>query len=318
MPTVTVEAAGEQVTVDYELPPAVRTLVGMSYGDFGDPADLEALVPGGRHLGAHRLYFQYGDKAKMLGWAKRDLDAGRIPLYSFKVQHGTQNLLQAWQAGASGQLDGWWTDMAGSLADLVRQYPWAHATTMHHHEPENDLKDLGVPTFGPEYQAWVQMNARLGPITRATQGLKQALCYTGYPEVFDGPTYPIDKFYPGDDACDIIGFDPYLLYGTGSVTKWTTPSVGYLPKLLPFVLAHGKQPAVFETGLVDAAWNDSRGKDWLRSELQYCIDNGFYCWSYYDSTLNSIGSWTLGNIPAKKQAFANVVPMGANPVLIGV
>jgi hypothetical protein len=265
--------------------PSCGTLVGAAVGGNDDPeaAGLEANGP----LGVRRTFYTSGRVDDAVDNASEDLRAGRLPWISFKFPY-------TWGEMAAGRGDAWARDIATKLSALDGPVWIAF-----HHEPERD----GNMT------EWTRTQQRLSPIVRGVApNVAFTIVVTGWHQFF-GPydEYSLDAIWPGDGLVDIVGIDPYNDYGVykdGSMVTKTTELRVYYDELAPWAEKHGVAWAVSETGYTDTA--ASRDPDWLSRAYDDMVARGGAALTYFDSELNSEGSWAL-DTAVKRAEFAEVL-----------
>ncbi|HST85203.1 MAG TPA: carbohydrate binding domain-containing protein [Kineosporiaceae bacterium] len=269
--------------------PSCGAFMGAAIGGNADPTRREAQFGG--TMGLRRTYYQAGQVANAVRTAKADLAANRLPWISFKEPY-------SWTEMANGKGDAWAKDLALQLRGVGGPV-WLAI----HHEPENDGNM-------PE---WVRMQAHLAPIIRANApNVAFSIVLTGYNQVMaNKPALSFEALWPGDGLIDIIGIDPYNNYGVvkngKAITKFTELKE-YYAKLAPFAAAHHTHWAVGETGYTQAA--AAKDPAWLTRSFNDLVSMGGIGYAYFDSTLNSVGTWTLDSsakISAFSQAMKNSV-----------
>lgn len=265
--------------------PSCGAFFGAAVGANADPAaaGLEANGP----LGVRRTYYSSGQIDYAVNTASGDLNAGRLPWISFKFPH-------SWAEMAAGRGDGWARDIATRLSALDGPVWIAF-----HHEPEND----------GNIADWTRAQRRLAPIVRSlAPNVAYTIVVTGWHQ-FYGPNeeYSLDAIWPGDGLVDIVGLDPYNGYGVvknGSLNTKMTDLVVYYEKIAPWAEQHDTGWAISETGLTDEA--AALDPQWLSRAYDDMVERGGAALTYFDSELNSIGSWAL-DTSVKTAAFAEVL-----------
>lgn len=265
--------------------PSCGVFFGAAIGGNADPTAREEAF--GNRLALRRTYFQSSNIAGAARTAKADLAADRLPWVSFKAPYG-------WSEMASGKGDAWARDVAAALKGVDGPV-WLAI----HHEPETDgnLAD------------WKRMQARLAPIIRSgAPNVAYSIILTGWQQTFGtDPSFKLDAMWPGDGIIDILGFDAYNNYGVvkngKTITKFTEMRE-YYSVFSAFAKKHDVAWAVGETGYTDSAAAKDPG--WLQRAYDDMERMGGIGLAYFDSSLNSIGSWPLSSA-VKRSAFAEVL-----------
>jgi hypothetical protein len=256
-------------------------LLGAAVGSNTDPATRERQLGG--TLGIRRTYFRSDQVAGAVSVARDDLAHGRVPWMSFKLPY-------SWAAMADGQGDAWARDLASRL-DALDGPVWV----AFHHEPEGD----------GDLEDWKAMQRHLSPLIRGgADNVAFTVIYMGWHEFFGStPEYRMDAIWPGDGVVDVVGFDIYNNYGVtddgATVTKMTELR-DYYVRIAPWAQAHGVRWAVGETGYTDAA--AAKDPAWLNRAYDDLVSYGGAALAYFDSELNSVGSWAMDTQP-KIDAF---------------
>ena len=254
------------------IPPAGKTYLGAAVNGTSDLGGRETQL--GQTLPIHRTYFQSGTIAGAVKQAKEDVAAGRIPWISFKEP-------LSWADMAAGKGDTWSTQLADGLA-TVDGPVWLAV----HHEPEGD-GDMAL---------WTQMQAKIAPIIHArTNNVAYSVIYSGWNTYGAGKDTVATK-WPGDANIDILGIDAYNDYGTDrdgdGVLQMKALDLGpYFAKMATWSQAHGTAFALGETGQTNLA--SAVDPDWIARSYKQMVSYGGAGFSYYDSSANSVGNWTL-------------------------
>jgi hypothetical protein len=262
--------------------PSCGAFMGAAIGGNSDPTGREAQF--GDTMGLRRTYYRSDQVPNAIRTVKADLAANRLPWISFKEPY-------SWTEMANGAGDAWAKDLAQQLSQVGGPV-WLAI----HHEPEND----------GEISEWVRMQAHLSPIIRDNApNVAFSIVLTGYNQVLgSNPAFSFEALWPGDGLIDIIGIDPYNNYGVvkdgRTITKFTELKE-YYAKLAPFAAAHKTHWAVGETGYTQAA--AAKDPAWLTRSFNDLVAMGGIGYAYFDSTLNSVGTWTLDS-SAKVSAFS--------------
>jgi hypothetical protein len=280
-PTATVTMPGSTATSTAGATPtattpvgATRPYVGAAIQGNGDPATVEAEA--GRVLGLHRTYWNYSKVPASITQATADAKAGRIPWLSYKLS-------VSWADAASGAAD----DATRALAKQLATVPGEVWVALHH-EPEGDgnLAD------------WVAVQKRLLPLLHAAPNVRTTTILTAW-DTFDSgnAAYSLSSLWPGS-MVDIMGFDAYNPYGDANhPDKGWTEMKHYYDQIAPAAKARGVNWAIAETGYTDAA--AAKDPDWLTrayDDMANRTDLPGLGLSYFDSNVNSIGTWPLSGI----------------------
>jgi len=271
------------------IPPAGKTYLGAAVNGTSDIGVRETQL--GQTLPIHRTYFQSGNIAGAVKQAKEDVAAGRIPWISFKEP-------LSWADMAAGKGDTWSTQLADGLA-TVDGPVWLAV----HHEPEGD-GDMAL---------WTQMQAKIAPIIHArTNNVAYTVIYSGWNTYGAGKDTVATK-WPGDANIDILGIDAYNDYGTDrdgdGVLQMKSLDLGpYFAKMASWSQAHGTAFALGETGQTNLA--SAVDPDWIARSYKQMVSYGGAGFSYYDSSANSVGNWTLDDA-TKFKSFKSQIPSSA-------
>jgi hypothetical protein len=276
-PTATTSSPGTSMTASPTSTPTLNSdapYVGASIQNNGDPTTLESGA--GRTLGLHRTYWNYGNIASSIRTATADATAGRIPWLSYKLP-------VSWADAASGSVDAQTKALATQLATVPGEV-WVAI----HHEPEGDgnLSD------------WRAMERRLLPLLAAAPNVRTSIILTAW-DTFDSKNsaYSLDSLWPGS-MVDIAGFDASNPYGDANhIDKGWTETSHYYDELAPPTNKLGVDWAIAETGYTDSA--AAKDPDWLTRayhDMANRTDLPGIGLSYFNSTANSIGSWTLSGV----------------------
>jgi hypothetical protein len=284
-PTATVTMPGSTATSTAGATPtahppvgAQAPYVGAAIQGNGDPAALEAGA--GRALGLHRTYWNYAKVPASITQATADAKAGRIPWLSYKLS-------VSWADAAAGAADAATRALATQLATVPGEV-WVAI----HHEPEGDgnLAD------------WVAVQKRLLPLLHAAPNVRTTTILTAW-DTFDSgnAAYSLNSLWPGN-MVDIMGFDAYNPYGDAKHpgTGWTEMK-HYYDQIAPAAKVRGVDWAIAETGYTDAA--AAKDPDWLTrayDDMANRTDLPGLGLCYFNSNLNSIGSWPLTGIKDTK------------------
>ena len=235
----------------------------------------------GAHLALHRTYFSATMIAQARAQAVDDLANGRLPWVSFKLPY-------SWADMAAGRGDAWALQVTQALS-TVGGPVWI----AFHHEPEGD---------GP-IGDWVAMQRHLAPIVHAnSNNIAFTIITTGW-DNWNTTDYSLANEWPGDGVVDILGTDVYNNYGTvknGKTNTTDTDLGGTFAKVAAFAAAHHTRWAVAETGYTDAAAQVD--PTWLTRNFNELVTDGGIGMSYFDSSFNSIGNWTL-DTASKQDSF---------------
>ena len=252
--------------------PKCGAYLGMAYGSNTDPAPLEAEM--GAQVSLRRTYYRADQVASAVRTAKADIAKGRLPWVSFKFPHG-------WEAMASGQGDAWAKSLARQFAALDGPVWLAF-----HHEPEND----------GDMQAWRRAQERLAPIVRgAGDNLAFTVVLTGWHQFYGAAEFSLGKIWPRRVNVDVAGFDVYNSHGVvkdGKEMKPTDMDGAYFAKIDAWADKQGVAWGLAETGFNDKAFKED--PNWVRRTHRQLEQRGGVAMAYFNTTLNSISSWSLG------------------------
>lgn len=259
-----------------------------------DPEGRESTVGG--KLGIHRTYWRGDQQAKAVRRAEDDIANGRLPWISFKTPYapGTSTPM-SWERMVAGEGDDWAMDVAEQLGRLPGPV-WVAV----HHEPEGD---------GDE-QAWKAMQQRLAPFFRAYPNIAFTVILTGWHQFYTtNASLSMDALYPGSSHVDVVGFDPYLYYGTripgpGMNTGWLELREYYARISSWASSAGGVKWAIAETGYSDLA--AERDVAWLSRAYDDMREYGGIAFTYWDNTSKRGDSWRLDSA-AKQAEFARIL-----------
>lgn len=262
--------------------PECGAYFGAAHGSNTDPAALEKAA--GDQLGVRRTYWSPTQVDSAVRTARGDLDAGRLPWISFKLPH-------SWSAMADGKGDAWAKDIADRLSELDGPV-WV----AFHHEPEGD----------GDIREWVRMQRRLGPIVRErASNVAFTMVVTGWHQLHGEKQYSLDNIWPGDGVVDVLGFDIYNHYGVpGKKLRHTDIENDYYAPIAAWTKRHDVAWGLAETGYSHEAVADDR--EWLRRSYASMVDHGGVAMAYFDTTLNSVAPWHLGD-STKKSEFIRIL-----------
>jgi hypothetical protein len=270
--------------------PGCGALLGASFGGNDDPAEWERSM--GHRLAVRRTYWGPWDLGEAIRTAALDLRHHRIPWMSFKLPY-------SWKQMRDGEGDGWARSLAFELSRLDGPV-WLAL----HHEPEGD----------GDIRAWTAMQARLAPIVRReAPNVAYTIILTGWNQLYGESRYSFDSVWPEDTRIDLVGFDVYNKLGSAkngaSPEEPTRLRRDYFPRFKAFAERHDVAWGLAETGHTD----ESAAVDpaWLERTYAALVADDGVVYSYFNSTLNSVGSWHLSG--AKEQRFARL--LGTTPRL---
>lgn len=308
--------------------PTTRTLAGMSYGGNTDPSAFEAQI--GKPISVWRLYYQANEVAKAVTAIATAGAKGR------KVVWASFKLPASWAVMATGAQDAWVRDMAKRVSAAAVAANVTVCVCLHH-EPDGDQPIADYVAMQRHCLPLVQNEQpnMLGRLTRTVlskvrlmsasppavrrPNLLTSIIFVGYMQTYGG-AWSLDACWPGDGLVDVIGVDPYLMYGTWQdynktppqVTTWMPPDAT-LRKFSDFAKAHGCDWAVAETGQTNEGYNTppagKDGRGFLAQQLALATQLGAKWWCYFASTYNSRGSWEIDSAEAtaKRAALAAVL-----------
>lgn len=297
MSRVTVEAAGEAVTIDYDVTPARRgMLVGTSGGTSGSFNHAALVAAAGRQMGVRRSYWSATQVASMVSQAKADVARGSLPWVTLRFPG-------PWADVAAGKHDAWLADVRDRLAALDVEV-WVGF----HHEPENDE---GATVTA--HANWREAQRRAATVFAASSSkVKFWLVTTGYSQDHPANGTGWDTLWPDGAKIDGVAYDIYNWYGQAGKTSWSE-----LPRqmdsLVALAKAKGCEWAIAETGLTDAAFSDVKndGAGWLGRAMTSAAERGCAAFAYFDYT-NSGVTWPL--IPgAKRDQFVAALKASPEP-----
>ncbi len=259
--------------------PGCGLYVGAAVGGNADPGALEDAV--GARLGLRRTYWRSDQLGQAVRTAREDLAVGRLPWVSFK-------LTASWPEAADGAMDDWARELAREVAALPGPV-WV----AFHHEPEGD----------GDIAEWRAVQERLGPILRdGAPNAAFTVILTGWNQFFGPPQYSLDRIWP-DTPVDVLGVDVYQRFGMTrggrQVTEVSDLRAQFYDPISRWAKARGIRWAVSETGITDVAASERPGL--LGAMHRDLVATGAVALTYFDSTLNSTGSWTLGSGPKREQ-----------------
>lgn len=264
--------------------PSCGALVGAAYGGNRDPAEWEGTM--GRGLGIRRTYWGAGDVAAALRTARDDLARQRLPWMSFKLPY-------SWEAMREGRGDDWVRSLAQELATLDGPV-WLAL----HHEPEGD----------GDITAWTAMQARLAPIVRRlAPNVAYSIILTGWNQFFGESRYALGSLWPEGTRIDLVGFDVFNRFGAekdGTLfEEHTRLRRDYFPGFEVFARQRGMAWGLAETGYTDESAEVDPA--WMGRTYEALLAHGGVAFTYFNSTLNSAGSWHLDG--AKQERFATLL-----------
>lgn len=252
--------------------PSCGALMGAAFGGNADPSEWERSMQ--RHLGVHRTYWRADQVGEAVATAEADLSRQRVPWVSFKLPH-------SWEEMRDGVGDDWVRSLARDLSRLDGPV-WLAL----HHEPEGD----------GDIRAWTAMQARLAPIVRGeAPNVAYSLILTGWHQLHGDRAYSLDSVWPRGTRIDLLGFDVFDRYGAEkdgvTLTERTRLRRDYFPSFNVFAKQHGVAWGIAETGHTDLSAAEDPA--WISRTYEALLENDGVAFSYFNSTLNSTGSWHL-------------------------
>ena len=252
--------------------PSCGALMGAAYGGNRDPSGWEDSM--GHRLGVRRTYWGADEVQKAVASARVDLSRERVPWMSFKLPY-------SWEQMRDGAGDEWTRSLARELSRLDGPV-WLAL----HHEPEGD----------GDIRAWTAMQARLAPIVReAAPNVAYSIILTGWNQLHGEREYSLDAVWPEGTSIDLLGFDVFNKYGAQkdgiTFTEHTRLRRDYFPSFQVFAKQHGVAWGLAETGYTDLAAQED--PDWVARTYESLLEHDGVVLSYFNSTLNSVGSWDL-------------------------
>jgi hypothetical protein len=272
-------------------PPKRVTLVGAEVQGNGDPSPMEKAA--GVPLGVHPTYWNLDQIDRAVAQVKTDHAAGRVPWLSMKVG-------VPWGQAASGAVDAKVRDYAAKLKALGGEV-W----NVWHAEPQGDSDGTAA-----EFCA---MHDRLNPLMPGNvQPWVVLIAYNTFGS--NNPAYALPKWWP--QSARGLGMNFYNPFGTlpkgatRRVTTWRELSV-YADLIAQAAEDRDVDWAIRETGLTNEGAADPRGAGWMARNYHAASQNLIRKargWNYFNSDLNSIGSWPLGPVTSLKgREFAAVM-----------
>jgi hypothetical protein len=264
--------------------PSSGAYAGAAVGGTISLASREAFY--GRTLGVHRTYWSASQVASSVRSARADVAAKRVPWISYKTP-GT------WRQVAAGTYDAWALGLIKQL-DAVPGPVWLAFW----HEPENDNQPIAD---------WTRMQTHLMRLVKAhSDNIAKTMIVMGWWQVGgDRPELKLPRIWPGDGLIDVIGMDPYNVYGVTKNGKTATNMSDvrtYIKTFSTFARAHGARWGVAETAYTDQAAAKYPG--WITNFYQQLVAAGGVAMAYFDTTLENHGrSWPLTGA-AKRAQFA--------------
>lgn len=246
----------------------------------------------GTGIDIDRWYGGSGDVDKAVTRAQLNHAAGILTWISFKVPG-------SWAAVAAGTHDAWARTVLAKL-DALGFPVWV----TFHHEPEGD----GIMTD------WRKMQDHLSRMVPGGIGgrVKFWLVVTGWHQ--EAGTTAANKWeaiYPTGAPVYGIAYDqPYPQYGyvwrdrvkTSEFANGArTEGEVYVGKLAARAAAYGVKAAIGEYGYSDE--HHALDPAWLDRTLASVKRHGLLAACYFDTTLNSTKSWTLGAATSSKRAY---------------
>jgi hypothetical protein len=261
--------------------PSCGVLMGAAYGGNREPSAWEDSM--GHGLGVRRTYWAPDEVDEAVASAAHDLSRQRVPWMSFKLPH-------SWEDMREGSGDAWARSLARDLAGLDGPV-WLAL----HHEPEGD----------GDIRAWTAMQARLAPIVReAAPNVAYSIILTGWQQLNGEREYSLDALWPEGTSIDLLGFDVFNKYGVQkdgtTFDEHTRLRRDYFPSFDVFAKQHGVAWGLAETGYTDEAARED--PDWISRTYDALLENDGVVFSYFNSRLNSAGSWYLTG--EKERRFA--------------
>ena len=258
--------------------------------DGGDPSAREAQF--GAKVECYRSYMGPTQAQAGIDRAKRDLDAGRLPIISWKVPNNS------WPDVASGKQDAWVKQIMDGLGALAKPV-WMCL----HHEPTDDATG-GKGTNSGTAADYKAMYRHVYPMKPANVALVPILQSGPFDNV-GGQDYQGLKLTDWIDpaAADIIGYDIYNHWHIppGTFYKWRP-----VPSILAFadVVAKafpGKTQAVCEYGTRTKPDTPGLAATWMRDlQAGYQARGDVVAMSFFDSGQNVNDGGTPWSLDDKK------------------
>ncbi len=232
-------------------------------------------VPQSRYPEIAAVEAAVGQRLDLIRWFQRWDDDLRDPGMTRAMAEGRRVHLSVRPSGGNGRIVAW-RDLAEAepgttvhdeliawVDRMVALPPGSYVTL--NHEPETvESRPNGS---AEEFRAmWVRWNDLLDE--RGGGDLRTVWVMTG--GAFDGPV--ADTWYPGDDAVDIVGVDPYNWYTCQGTERPWVSFADLLAAPLAFAEAHDKPLAVPETASVEDPERPGRKAEWIRDAAAFVAD----------------------------------------------
>lgn len=276
-------------------------------------------VPRSRYETITAVEADVGQRIDLIRWFQRWDDDLQYPDMQRAIAEGRRVHLSVRPAGSAGLLVPWrdladaepgtetYDDLVAWVDRMVSVLPAGSYVTINH-EPET--RDSEANGNAEDFKAmWRRWNELLDE--RGGAELQTVWVMTG--GAFSGPV--AEEWYPGDDAVDIVGVDPYNWYRCqGSDRPWAEFEEIVAPALA-FAESKSKPLAVAETASVEDLEQPGRKAEWIRNAADYLSDPDVAAKFEYVSWFNVTAPggtwpdcvWDYDTSPESAEAFAELV-----------
>ena len=277
--------------------PTDEFLWGMSYNAGENPTSFEKRV--GSTVEMRRFFVPSANISPAVRAVNEDMAAGRkATQVSFKLD-------ATWAQAATGASDAWARDAARQLAAAVGNSGHLVQVAIQH-EPEDDQgKNDGSTVQGRD--AWVAMNARLGPIFRAA-GLEYGVIIMGHHSMPNATgnkeVWLLEKWLPQlSDKIDFLGLDIYAASNNAATFE---------ANYLRYIKAQTDKVGI-TWGLSESAITPENFKvypEWFENLYRLLPQYGASFYSYFNTGLNNeIGTLVMSPDDAREKAFLEVLKL---------
>jgi hypothetical protein len=275
-------------------------------------------VPRSRHDELLALESAVGRPVDLIRWFQRWDDDADHPDAEQAMASGHRVHLSVRPAAGGGVVIPWrdladaepgtqtYDDLVTWVDRMVALPEGSFVTLNHEPETTDSAPNGGAADFVDMWRRW---SALLDE--RGGSDLQTVWVMTG--GAFSGPT--ADEWYPGDDAVDVIGVDPYNWYTCQGTERPWVDFADLLAAPLEYARGKDKPLAVAEFGSVEDPAQPGRKAQWFRDAADFLLrpevaDDIVYV-SYFNVTAPG-GTypdcvWDFDTSPESAEAFAELV-----------
>lgn len=310
--TVTVPGLGQKF-LDYTVsaPATTGILIGTSGENGQDQRPLETAI--GSPIGIRRQYYVMDTAARItssVASIRADIIAGRKPHPTWKLTpYSWQQIVDRYVPAITAlrsllsQLQNMLNGLPVDIRDKVEILFGVH------HEPEGDNGNTPAA-----HALWARMQEVVASLLAERNEPRISMWFVlqSWPQIFDGTRVTRGTTWENilPKAANLpqgisygIGIDPYNWYpGVPAGSKGWSELDEYFSATDAEAKRRGWRWGVSESALTDAAWADSRGKEYLARMMAALEENNAEFFAYFNTMVSDGYEWRLGT-GAKQQAF---------------